>query len=416
MRRRCVIACACLGFSLAAEAQENVFPRMVGEWRELNTATTVIIKPDGSVFSKGGPLRGAVQRSITGGGNFSFENEKAQCSYDIVLLAEDTTASWGLKNETITPGSGAEPGFCLKNGHFMRIETPAELTNRRRTEQDRLDQIEIARRDKERKAEADRIERDRRAEQDRLDRERKAEAERIERERRAEIERLARERAAAEAQERKYKQVAGDCDRLAAAPNDKDKPSDVPGMPWGELKAVAREAIKACGAALAVFIDHPRLVYQLGRAVQQADGNRALKLYTQAADWGHAAAYDNLASMYRDGKYVTKDLDKAMALFRKGALLGDSDAMYSVAYTMLLDVNTQKEGFEWLKKSAALGHEAAKRLLEEYEIRLAAEQKQHQQLRQQYQPTQQYQQPGGIPPEAQIMMQIFGGMLQGMRR
>jgi hypothetical protein len=33
-------------------AQESVFPRMVGEWIEPNTSTSIIIKDDGSVFNR----------------------------------------------------------------------------------------------------------------------------------------------------------------------------------------------------------------------------------------------------------------------------------------------------------------------------------------------------------------------------
>jgi hypothetical protein len=103
--RRVRVSLLVTGFSLAfactaAQAQENVFPRLVGEWREPTTATSVIIRSDGNVFTRtSSPISGSVAGSITGGGNFTFENEKAQCSYNIALYDDDTKANWGLANE-----------------------------------------------------------------------------------------------------------------------------------------------------------------------------------------------------------------------------------------------------------------------------------------------------------------------------
>lgn len=435
MRRLALIFSLVL-FAGAAQAQENVFPRMVGKWREMNTATTVLIEADGTVFAAGSPIYGQVQRTITGGGNFAFENQKAQCAYDIALLMDDTTASWGLRHETINDPS-VQPGFCLKTGHFVRIESPEEAEKRKReaarkererlarleeerlavlrAERERQDRIEAERQDtlrRERERQA-KIEAERQ-ETLRLERERQAklEAERIERERRAEIARK-------EAEHQRYVQVAGECDRLAAAPDDKDKPADVPGVPWGELKLRAKDAAQACGKALKVFIDHPRLIFQMARALQHYDGGRALKLHGEAA-WkhGYPAAYDNLGVMYRDGKYVPQDLPKAMSLFRKGAELGDSGAMYNLAYMMLQDASMQEKGFEWLKKSASIGYEPAVKLVGEYEAKLAAYQQQRQQYeayQQQYRGPRGYAQPNAMPPEAQMMFQIFGSMLRSAR-
>lgn len=427
-----------------AVAQENVFQRMVGEWREVNTATTVIISPDGGVFAKTGPIRGSVERSITGGGNFSFENEKAKCSYDIVLLDDDTKASWGLVNEKIHEDGGASPGYCLKTGNLFRIETAAEKAKRMarvREEVERLEQVEADRRNKERQAEIDRQNRERQAEIDRLNRARQAEFERQNRERQAEAERqsLARqaesdrqdrerqaELARKEAEERRYREIAGDCDRLAAAPDDKDKPSGVPGMPWKEMKLFADEAVAACGKALKVFVDHPRLVFQMGRALQWSTdkngGTRAFNLYSKAVEWRYPAAFDNLASMYRDGKVVPKSMPKAMDLWRRGAVLGDPGSAYYLAFWLLKDGNMD-EGLQWLKKAADLGFEPATAMYQRYQAELQAAQdvpQPRQQLFQQphVQPQQQsqpYQQQGRVPADAQLMLDIFGGIVRGVR-
>jgi hypothetical protein len=108
----CVLVCLLAALS-SVQAQENVFPRMVGRWREINTATTIIVEPDGRVFAAGSPVYGAVERAITGGGNFAFENERNRCVYDIEFLGGDQ-ASWGLRYESV-------PGQCFRTGFFIKV-------------------------------------------------------------------------------------------------------------------------------------------------------------------------------------------------------------------------------------------------------------------------------------------------------
>src|SRR5271156_3095153 len=75
--------------------------------------------------------------------------------------------------------------------------------------------------------------------------------------------------------------------------------------------------------------------YQLGRALEQTEGparvrNRlkAFQIHQDLVSRGYAAACDNLGSMYiRD----ENDLGKAIALFRTGVQIGDSDSMISLA-------------------------------------------------------------------------------------
>jgi hypothetical protein len=109
-------------FAEIAFAQENIFPRMVGKWRELATATTIIVEPDGAVFAQGGPFYGQIERSIEGGGNFAFENRENRCVYDIAFL-ENGGSSWGLRHET-------KPGTCPKTGNFVKISEPGEAEKR----------------------------------------------------------------------------------------------------------------------------------------------------------------------------------------------------------------------------------------------------------------------------------------------
>ncbi|SFU42789.1 hypothetical protein SAMN02799631_00642 [Methylobacterium sp. 174MFSha1.1] len=101
--------------SSPVRAQNSLFNRLVGKWREINSATTVIIEADGRVFSQGGPVFGVVRSGeIDGGGNFAFENTKSRCVYDIAFL-ETGGASWGLRYES---GSGS----CYKTGLFFKYE------------------------------------------------------------------------------------------------------------------------------------------------------------------------------------------------------------------------------------------------------------------------------------------------------
>lgn len=104
-------------FSTSALSQENVFPRMVGTWRDITNGQTIIIEKDGTVFSKGLSINGAVERSIDGGGNFAFEGGAKRCAYDIVFLGAPMAGAtnWALTAERL-------PGTCFKIATFIRIE------------------------------------------------------------------------------------------------------------------------------------------------------------------------------------------------------------------------------------------------------------------------------------------------------
>ena len=396
---------------------------MVGEWLEQSTSVSIIIKEDGSLFNRNSsPIRGSIKRSITGGGNFSFGNETAECTYYIALMDDDALANWSLTHETV-------PGACIKNGNFRRVESPSQKADRLRHERDkaeaaerlrqeRLRQAEIDRRNRERQRELDQLEHERVERQKEADRKRIEELDRVRREQARRDEELRREADRKEEEARRYKQVAGECDRLAAAPDDKDKPSDVPGVPWKEMRFHADEAVVACGNALKILTDHPRLVFQMARALQWSThknaGARALALYTKAVGWNYPGAHDNLGSMYRDGRHVTKDMEMAMRLFRKGASLGDPGSTYNVAYT-LLKQGSMEEGITWLKKASEMGSDAATTLLAKYEAELETRREQQVQYQQQYQQPRQYQQPGRVDPGAQLMIEVLGGVLRGIR-
>ena len=103
-----------------SHGQENIFPTLVGGWRDINSAFTVVITEDGRVFSQDGTLSGAVERKIEGGGNFAFENSRGQrCSYDIAFLGAPMqgATSWGLRNDS--KGTG-----CFRTGVFVKTAEP----------------------------------------------------------------------------------------------------------------------------------------------------------------------------------------------------------------------------------------------------------------------------------------------------
>jgi hypothetical protein len=116
--------------------------------------------------------------------------------------------------------------------------------------------------------------------------------------------------------------AASDCDRLAASPDDPQKKSK--GVPYAQLNAPA--AVAACRNAVAEVPGESRLWFQYGRALEKAARlPDAVKAYSEAKDRGHAAAYNNLGELYRDGKHFQKDATQALELFRKSAELGSAE-------------------------------------------------------------------------------------------
>lgn len=116
--------------------------------------------------------------------------------------------------------------------------------------------------------------------------------------------------------------AAADCDRLAASPDDPQKKAK--GVPYAQLNAQA--AVAACMKAVAEAPREGRLWFQYGRALEKAAKlPDAVKAYTEAKNLGHAAAFNNLGELYRDGKHVQRDLSQALELFKKSAELGSAE-------------------------------------------------------------------------------------------
>jgi len=60
------------------------------------------------------------------------------------------------------------------------------------------------------------------------------------------------------------------------------------------------------------------------------DYGKALKLYHQAAELGHADSFYNIGCVYMNGRGVARDMKKATQYFELGALKGDADSRYNL--------------------------------------------------------------------------------------
>jgi TPR repeat protein len=146
--------------------------------------------------------------------------------------------------------------------------------------------------------------------------------------------------AAVLAQQTSGAQLAGPnadaCDRLAASPYDKVRPTGIQGVPFEQVDAPA--AIEACMVALAARPDDARLAFQLARALQKDGGVEALteavRLYRFAADRGHLTAQYNLAlSFYETGRGgLPKSAEEAARLYRLAADQGHALAQSRLGF------------------------------------------------------------------------------------
>lgn len=152
------------------------------------------------------------------------------------------------------------------------------------------------------------------------------------------------------------------CDRLAAAPFDSDKPSDVEGVAQIPPQNVPA-AVRSCEKAASTPGAHRRMWLQLGRALEFAGrSNQARAAYEKAAAAGFVEAAYQLGLMAQDGDSEPKDDAAAKAWFEKAAAHDHPDALYSLGMLAAegragpKDENAAKGYFE---RAAALGSEDA---------------------------------------------------------
>ncbi len=118
------------------------------------------------------------------------------------------------------------------------------------------------------------------------------------------------------------------CDRIAADPNDPDKPKDVKGAAVIAPSDVAT-AIKFCKV---VSTSSRRAMYQLGRAyAANQQTAEAIGAYRKAADKGNTSAMVELGVMYGTGTGVAKDQAKARELFQRAAKAGNPRGVTNLA-------------------------------------------------------------------------------------
>jgi hypothetical protein len=277
------------------------------------------------------------------------------------------------------------PGFHPQNGQALQSFTRDLLTQYQKEIEEKAQQL---------KAEQDKFEEQQKAKRDenaqkQLEQQQKAAAD---------------EQKRAEALQR-ASDAARQCDQLAANPDDARRVGE--GVSYPALKPQAAEAVDACSLASKQNPNELRFQYQLGRALEQAgDGsartrNRqsALEIHQALVKAGYPAAFDNLGSLYR---WDRKDLATAAALFRKGAELGDSDSMLSLAdmieNNQVIPQGPNETPLELYKRAAELGNQDGVRA---YQTELTKAQQMQQQQVQQLQ-------------QQQMMLQIMGNVLRNI--
>ena len=204
--------------------------------------------------------------------------------------------------------------------------------------------------------------------------------------------REAQQRERAEQME-KEKNAGTVCDQLAANPDDRGKPPGVPGTSYDSLRVQASQAIDACTIAVQQNPEELRYQYQLARALEFGDPDKALSVQLKLEGLGYAAAYDNAGGIY----LRKQNYEAAVAQFNSGVQNGDPDAMVSLA-EMIKKGYAEGDYLGLLERAARLGHEGAQEELQE---------EQQQELR-----TQQQQQ---MQIEAQRRaMELFGTILRSI--
>lgn len=118
------------------------------------------------------------------------------------------------------------------------------------------------------------------------------------------------------------------CDRVAADPDDPDRPADVKGVAAIAASDIAT-AIKFCKLASA---SSRRAMYELGRAyAANRQMSEAIASYRKAADKGSTTAMVELGVLLANGTGVTKDEAAARKLFERAGQGGNARGMTNLA-------------------------------------------------------------------------------------
>jgi uncharacterized protein len=146
------------------------------------------------------------------------------------------------------------------------------------------------------------------------------------------------------------------CDRLAAFPDDPDKPAGVAGnyqIPRPDIATV----VKACKAAAGTADAPRRLWFELGRAYEFShQPAEALRAYRKAVDMGSTTAMVGLGGMFAKGSGIKANPAEARKLFERAAAAGNATGMNNLGSVygagMGVPVDFAKAR-EWFAKAAA---------------------------------------------------------------
>jgi uncharacterized protein len=120
------------------------------------------------------------------------------------------------------------------------------------------------------------------------------------------------------------------CDRLAAFPDDPDKPTGVAGnyqIPPPDIAA----AVKACKATAGATDAPRRLWFELGRAYEfNHQPAEALRAYRKAVDMGSTTAMVGLGGLYAKGSGIKANPAEARKLFERAAAAGNTIGMINL--------------------------------------------------------------------------------------
>jgi tetratricopeptide (TPR) repeat protein len=148
-----------------------------------------------------------------------------------------------------------------------------------------------------------------------------------------------------------------DCDLLAASPFDPNRPPELSGV---ELARIDYDkAIPICRAVLTAHPNEARILFELGRALEQSGRiKEAVAEYKKAVDLGYSAAIINLGQLYVNGKGVEKNEVEAARLFRKAADAGNPLGMRFIGFAYAKGIGVEKDpnqAAKWLQASVQAG-------------------------------------------------------------
>ncbi|MDH3537264.1 MAG: ankyrin repeat domain-containing protein, partial [Gammaproteobacteria bacterium] len=108
---------------------------------------------------------------------------------------------------------------------------------------------------------------------------------------------------------------------------------------------------------------------EIENLIRLRDYSEAVRLLQPLVKEGYPEAQYRMASLYRIGKGVARNLDKATDLYRKSARTGHADAQYALAQLIEKSDDSsasRSEARRWYEQSAAQGHRLAAAKLEQW--------------------------------------------------